>query len=148
MSAAEVFLAETDVAVRSCAAVLRELRPALSEAAMVEQVALQRGEGYRLAMLRVDGAVMTVAGFRVQHMLATGKTMYVDDLVTAAAGRSRGYGATMLRWLLELARTEGCATFSLDSGTQRKEAHAFYLRERLRITSFHFAMPLAGDGQG
>ena len=44
----------------------------------------------------------------------------------------------MLHWLMELARTEGCDAFSLDSGTQRQEAHAFYLRERLRITSFHF----------
>ena len=143
-----VLLAETDEDVRSCAVVLRELRTALGEAEIVAQIALQRGEGYRLAMLRADGEVATVAGFRVRHLLATGKTMYVDDLVTAAAARSRGYGATMLRWLMDLARSEGCTTFSLDSGTQRRDAHAFYLRERMRITSFHFAMPLAGGGQG
>ena len=143
-----MLLAETDAAVRGCAAVLRELRPAWSEEELVERIALQRGEGYRLAMLRVDGMVRTVAGFRVQHMLATGKTMYVDDLVTGAAGRSRGYGATMLGWLVELAKREGCATISLDSGTQRQEAHAFYLRERLRITSFHFSMPLLRDAEG
>lgn len=144
--AGQVKLAETDDELRACAAVLRELRPTLSEAQLVEQIALQRAEGYRVAMLKADGEVRTVAGFRVQLMLATGRTMYVDDLVTTATGRSHGYGATMLRWLRELARAEGCATFSLDSGTQRTEAHAFYLRERLRITSFHFAMPLPGHG--
>ena len=44
----------------------------------------------------------------------------------------------MLHWLMELARSEGCVSFSLDSGTHRQEAHAFYFRERLRVTSFHF----------
>jgi hypothetical protein len=44
--------------------------------------------------------------------------------------------------LIALAREAGCVSFSLDSGTQRQEAHAFYLRHRLRITSFHFHLPL------
>ncbi len=137
-----VRIAATTDELRACLPVMRELRPELGEAEMLSQVELQRREGYRVAMLTVDGVVKTVAGFRVQLMLSSGKTMYVDDLVTAGAARSEGYGREMLRWLTELARAEGCATISLDSGTQRREAHAFYLRERLRITSFHFAMPL------
>ncbi len=115
-----------------------ELRPALRQEEFVAAMRRQESEGYRLAMLEDEGAVTTVAGYRVQHMLATGKTMYVDDLVTAGATRSRGHGSVMLRWLMELARAEGCASFSLDSGTQRQEAHAFYFRERMRISSFHF----------
>lgn len=144
----EIQLAETDDDLRACAAVLCELRPALGEAEIVDQVRRQRAEGYRLAVLRDGGKVQSVAGFRTMLMLSSGKTMYVDDLVTAGTGRSRGYGRAMLEWLVEQARAEGCATFSLDSGTQRQEAHAFYLRERLRITSFHFAMPLSGKRQG
>ena len=41
-------------------------------------------------------------------------------------------------WLQEYARTAGCETFSLDSGTHRQDAHAFYFRERMRVTSLHF----------
>jgi hypothetical protein len=48
----------------------------------------------------------------------------------------------MIEWLVALARKEGCATFSLDSGTQREQAHAFYFRQGLRITDFHFQMQL------
>ena len=48
----------------------------------------------------------------------------------------------MLDWLQNYAREEGCETFSLDSGTHRQEAHAFYFRERMRVTSFHFAKKL------
>jgi len=68
--------------------------------------------------------------------------MYVDDLVTDEAMRSRGFGKRMIEWLVEQARSEGCKTFSLDSGTHREAAHAFYFRVGLRISDFHFQMPL------
>jgi predicted GNAT superfamily acetyltransferase len=64
--------------------------------------------------------------------------MYVDDLVTSDRNRSKGYGRMLNQHLHEVARANGCATVQLDSGTQRKEAHRFYLRERYDITSFHF----------
>ncbi len=131
-------LAAADGEILRCFPVMQELRPALREGEFVAAIRAQQSEGYRLAMLEEEGRVTTVGGFRVQHMLATGRTMYVDDLVTAAASRSKGHGKAMLQWLMHLARAEGCDSFSLDSGTQRQEAHAFYLRERLRITSFHF----------
>ncbi len=131
-------LAASDAELLRCFPVMRELRPALLQEKFVATIRAQQGEGYRLAMLEDAAGVTTVGGFRVQHMLATGKTMYVDDLVTASAARSKGHGKAMLQWLMELARTESCDAFSLDSGTQRQDAHAFYLRERLRITSFHF----------
>ena len=36
----------------------------------------------------------------------------------------------------------GCERLQLDSGTGRKDAHAFYLREGLRIEAFHFGIKL------
>ncbi len=48
----------------------------------------------------------------MQNMLSSGKTLYVDDLVTDAAARSQGYGEAMLQWLIALAREAGCDTFS------------------------------------
>lgn len=123
---------------------MRELRPTLTSADdFIERVHVQQGEGYELALLEEDQTVVTVAGFRVQHILATGLTLYVDDLVTAASARSRGHGKTMIDFLITLARDRGCESFSLDSGTHRQDAHAFYLRERLRISSFHFYLPLS-----
>ncbi len=130
--------ARSDAEILGCFAVMQELRPALKNEEFVQTIRRQENEGYRLAMLEDESRVTTVAGFRVQHMLVTGKTMYVDDLVTAMTARSLGHGKVMLQWLMMTARAEGCASFSLDSGTHRQDAHAFYLRERLRITSFHF----------
>ena len=126
-----------------CFPVMRELRPKLSSAEeFVARVQQQQAEGFQLAYSEHGGEVVTVAGFRVQHMLATGYTLYVDDLVTAEHARSHGHGKAMLQALIAHAREHGCDMFSLDSGTWRQEAHAFYFREEMRVSSFHFVLPL------
>ena len=135
-------IAATPEEIERCFPVMHQLRPLLVAGEFVERIQAQQAEGYQLASLEYDGRVVSVAGFRVQKMLSSGKTFYVDDLVTDAAARSQGHGEAMIQWLIALARDAGCNTFSLDSGTHRQDAHAFYLRERLRITSFHFSLPL------
>jgi GNAT superfamily N-acetyltransferase len=135
-------LAESDEQIARCFKVMAQLRPSLAAEEFGRRVRAQQAEGYRLAFLEDAGEVVAAAGFRVMEMLATGRTLYVDDLVTDATRRSRGHGKAMLDWLQQYARQAGCDNFSLDSGTQRQEAHAFYFRERMRVTSFHFAKPL------
>jgi GNAT superfamily N-acetyltransferase len=135
-------IATTPAEIDRCFAVMSQLRPLLVAGEFVARVQAQQAEGYQLASLEHEGAVVSVAGFRFQNLLVSGKTLYVDDLVTDAAARSQGHGEAMLQWLITLAREAGCEMFSLDSGTQRQEAHAFYLRQRMRITSFHFALRL------
>jgi GNAT superfamily N-acetyltransferase len=135
-------IATTPAEIDRCFPVMSQLRPKLIATEFLGQVQRQQAEGYQLAFLEHEGAVVSVAGFRVQNMLSSGKTFYVDDLVTDANARSKGHGEAMIQWLIALAREAGCDSFSLDSGTHRQEAHAFYLRNRLRITSFHFHLPL------
>lgn len=139
----DIHFAKSPETIARCFAVMRELRPSLASAEeFIARVQEQQQEGFQLAFLEREGEVVTVAGFRVQHMLASGLTLYVDDLVTGEAYRSQGNGKRMLDWLIAYAREQGCNTFSLDSGTQRREAHAFYFREEMRISSFHFMLPL------
>jgi GNAT superfamily N-acetyltransferase len=138
----QIGLAETPEVIQRCFRVMSHLRPHVAEAEFIPRVQEQQSQGYQLAYVLDDGEVVAVAGFRVMEMLATGRTMYVDDLVTDDARRSRGYGKAMLGWLQARACEQGCETFSLDSGTHRQEAHAFYFRERMRVTSFHFAKKL------
>ena len=138
----EVKLADSAGEIARCLPVMLHLRPLLAADEFVGRVSAQQAQGYRLAYLEHDGAVVAVAGFRVMEMLSSGRTLYVDDLVTDPAHRSHGHGKAMLDWLQEYAREAGCETFSLDSGTQRQEAHAFYFRERMRVTAFHFAKKL------
>ena len=137
-----VQLAETDADIHRCFPVIAELRPHLVEAQFVARVRRQQGEsGFQLAFVE-DGGVKSVAGFRVAEFLAWGKILYVDDLISTSAERSKGHGKLLLDWLVARARAAGCAQFHLDSGVQRFEAHRFYLRERMIISAHHFSLNL------
>jgi GNAT superfamily N-acetyltransferase len=138
----ELRCAETDAEIKRCFDVMHQLRPKLLREHFVAAIRAQQAEGYQLAWIEREGRVVTVAGFRIQHMLVSGKTVYVDDLVTDEAARSQGHGEVMLQALVQHARKAGCSTFSLDSGTHRTEAHGFYFRHSLRISAFHFQLSL------
>lgn len=136
-------LAHTDQDIHRCFAVMAQLRPHLQAATFVATVRQMMTEGYQLAYLQgPDGEVGCVAGFRITHNLFLGKNLYVDDLVTDEAHRSQGLGATMFIGLEAYARQHGCAAVHLDSGTQRHDAHRFYLRQGMHINCFHFAKTL------
>lgn len=137
-------IAGTDEEVMKCYAVMRALRPHIEEADFLPRVRRLETNGYRLAYVEVDGGIVAVAGIRLGENLAWGRYLYVDDLVTLPAQRSRGHGAALLGWLREYARNEGCDQLHLDSGLQRKEAHRFYLREGMTQASLHFAEHLNG----
>jgi GNAT superfamily N-acetyltransferase len=137
-----IAIAETDDEINGCFAVMSELRPQIGREAFLPRVRSQMQGGYRLAYLSDAGEVVACAGFRIFETLAWGRILYVDDLVTAERRRSHGFGARMLDWLLEHARTEGCQQFHLDSGTWRTQAHRFYFRQGLFIKSFHFSREL------
>lgn len=120
-----------------------QLRPEFDADRFVAQMQRQIDEGCRATVLYDgEGVPRAFACWRVMEMLAVGKHVYVDDLVTDAAARSRGHGKAMLDWLKAEATRLGCARLQLDSGTHRQDAHAFYLREGLRIEAFHFGIAL------
>ena len=128
--------------IHQCFLVMKQLREKLTAEEFVERVAEQEREGYKLAFLERGGQVLGVAGFRIYHMLATGKTMYVDDLVTDEKARSQGVGEALLKWLIELSREQKCETFSLDSGTHRRRAHRFYFVQGMHIANYHFELAI------
>jgi GNAT superfamily N-acetyltransferase len=135
-------IATTDAEINRCFPVMHQLRPKLIADEFVSRIQTQQAEGYQLAYLEENSTIVAVAGFRLQTLLWSGRTLYVDDLVTDAERRSQGYGETMLTWLIALAKDANCTTFMLDSGTHRNEAHAFYFRHGLRISDFHFKLAL------
>ena len=137
-----VRIAETDAEIAACFDVVQELRSRLVREDFVARVRLQQQAGYRLAFIPEDGVAVAAAGFRISTFLAWGRALYVDDLVTSAQLRSHGHGKALLDWLAAHAKANGCEQLHLDSGTQRKDAHRFYLRERMEISSFHFQRPL------
>jgi GNAT superfamily N-acetyltransferase len=139
----DIHIADTDARIMACFPVLRQLRPHLVEGTFIADVRRMQGTGFVLACL-VDSEVRAVAGYREMEMFATGRILYVDDLVTDSEHRSRGYGKSLLRWLLEEARRRGCAYLELDSGLKRLDAHRFYRRHGLEEVALHFSIPTSG----
>lgn len=137
--------ADGDAAIARCHPVMHQLRPHVPRDGFVERVRRQAATGYRLAYVEDAGRVVAVAGFRIGESLPDGLHLHVDDLVTDAAVRSGGHGARLLSWLEALARREGCAALTLDSGVQRYAAHRFYLRHRMEIRGHHFVLALGED---
>jgi GNAT superfamily N-acetyltransferase len=91
----------------------------------------------------VDGAdVAGVAVYRVYENTFVGRQLYVDDLVTDERRRSTGVGRALLGYLAQKARAADLENLSLDSGTQRQQAHKFYFREGMVVTAFHFGKKL------
>lgn len=144
VAAPDIRAADDPATLRAAWPVVAQLRPHLDEEAFLAQALRQQAEGWRATVLLEGGVVRAFAGWRVQEMLAHGRLLYVDDLVTDSAARSAGHGKALLDWLKAQASALGCRSLQLDSGTQRIDAHAFYLRERLRIVSFHFSGALDG----
>lgn len=122
--------------------VMGQLRDHLDEAEYLRRVAAQRPAGFRVYVGETEGRIVAAMGLRPQTNLVYGFHLYVDDLVTDAAERSRGHGEAMIAYAESLARAWGASCLRLDSGKQRLRAHAFYERIGLPKSGFAFRKEL------
>jgi GNAT superfamily N-acetyltransferase len=119
--------------------VLLQLRPHLTPESFVAVYEEGHPQGLRYLVAYDGGCCVGVAGWRLLATTHSIRKLYVDDLVTAEAERSRGIGSALLAELRDRAVAAGCSMLELDSGVHRADAHRFYMREGLTIASFHFA---------
>jgi GNAT superfamily N-acetyltransferase len=124
--------------------VLRELRPHLDEASFEAVYREGHPQGLRFLAAYDGDRCVGVAGWRILALTFAGRKLYVDDLVTTGDGRSKGVGHALLAELEARARARDCTVLDLDSGVQRHDAHRFYFRERMHISSHHFTKALGG----
>lgn len=135
--------ATSDVAIRACHPVLRELRPHLTDSEdFLARVRRQQQTGYRLIYVEEEGAAAACAGFRLTEHLKWGRALYVDDLICREISRGRGHATALMDWLEALARAEACYEMRLDSGFTRQTAHRFYHARGMAIVSLHFRKAL------
>ena len=132
-----------DDRLRAVYPVMRELRPEMSEEDFNTIYAAEHSHGFRIAAVFDGDECRAAAGYRLMTNYVSGRHVYVDDLVTAEAWRSKGYGRLLNEFLMGVARREGCSSVQLDSNVRRREAHRFYFRERYSIAAFHFVRPVS-----
>ena len=131
----------------ACHDLMRQLRPHLTSVdEFIARWRRQSADGYRILALW-DGqgpksGPCALAGYRITENLVHGKFLYVDDLVSDQAERSRGYGAQLLDKLKEEGRALGCNKLVLDTGLDNALAHRFYYRQGLLAQALRFNFPL------
>jgi GNAT superfamily N-acetyltransferase len=134
-----------DDEIRATFFIMQQLRPNLTNADEYLRLVqtLKETEGYRLTALFDGETCVATAGFRVKRCLFSGGNpeIYIDDFITDSEKRSQGFGMQLFAWLKNECRELSCAGISLDSGTQRIEAHKFYSKEGMQKTAFHFYKP-------
>ena len=115
----------------------RQLRPQLPKdyAGRLKEVF---AGGAEMAVAVNDAVVVGLTVFRVLEKTHSGRELYCDDLVTDETQRSTGVGHALMQYMERICRQRRCDTFALDSGAQRRQAHKFYFREGMTISSFHF----------
>ena len=126
---------------RRAEAVHRQLRPAMPDGYEDKMKRVFAG-GARMCVALEGDKVAGVAVYRMYENTASGRQLFVDDLVTDESRRSAGVGRALLGHLEKKARGADFDNLSLDSGTQRQQAHKFYFREGMVVTSFHFGKKL------
>ena len=136
----ELFTPESEVELKLCFPVFKELRPHLNEKNFIDQVTRQRDQSYKIVAIKHNGIVPSAAGFRFAEFLAWGKVLYVDDLTTLPNHRGKGYATEILDWLIAYAKTNKCRGLHLDTGHHRHSAHKLYLKKGLSITSHHLSI--------
>ncbi|PYZ97621.1 GNAT family N-acetyltransferase [Alteribacter lacisalsi] len=118
---------QTESEIRQAYQVMRHLRTNLSEDDYMKLVKEARElDGYRMMVLDHDGKIAVVAGFKPMITLYYGRFVWVCDLVTDPAIRSKGFGEALLKAVHQWAKDEGYERMALSSGLQRTEAHRFY----------------------
>ena len=152
MSAAQatpdVRYAVTEPDVAACYGLMRQLRPGLqSEAEFITRWKRQAAAGYRLLALWQGSNPIALAGFRSQENLVHGRHIYLDDLVTDEAARSRGYGRILMEHLRRECRTLGCAKLLLDTPLSNVFGHRFYYRHGLLAIALRFSLVLPPNGE-
>lgn len=126
-----------------CYPAFLELRPHLSnEQTFVEQVQRQQKESYRIYAIEDGDEIVSCIGLRVFTMLARGKVLYIDDLITKESVQGKGYGNKLMKHAIDLARELGCERVHLDTGYTRHAAHRVYLNNGFELYCHHMALKL------
>ena len=115
----------------------RQLRPQLPQDYLGRMRELF-ANGAEMAVAAAGTEVVGVTVFRILEKTFCGRELYCDDLVSDEKQRSTGVGHALMQYMENICRERGCDVLTLDSGTHREQAHKFYFREGLTITSFHF----------
>ena len=135
----EIKIAKTNVDIEKNWEVIKLLRPHLIKKEYINLMRNMFDNGYQLAFIEENGKGVSIIGFRHLQFLFNGKHIYIDDLSTLKEYRNKGYAGKLIDYVNQLAKIKGYKVVTLDSGTQRFDAHRLYIKKGFVIDSYHFS---------
>lgn len=123
-----------------CFEVMKELRPHHTAGSFLITIKQMKKEGYHLLYIEDDGIAVCAAGFRFTTTLYNGLIIDLDDFVTLAAARKKGYAAILFDHIAAIAKEKSIQTIHLNSAHHRNDAHRFYLSKKMNIIAHHFSL--------
>ncbi|MBY0597852.1 GNAT family N-acetyltransferase [Bacillus bingmayongensis] len=119
--------------------VLQQLRTALTKEEARVLFRQMKEENYQLfSLFNKEGEAVSLAGVAACTNFYNKKHVFVYDLVTAEAHRSKGYGEVLLSYIERWGKEQGCTCIALTSAFPRIDAHLFYEREGYDRVSYSF----------
>lgn len=123
--------------------VLQQLRTALTKEEVQSLFHQMKEERYQLfSLYNEENEVVSLAGVAICTNFYNKKHVFVYDLVTAEAHRSKGYGKALLSYIEEWGAEKECSSVVLTSAFPRINAHRFYEREGYDKVSYAFCKEL------
>ncbi|MEN1935853.1 GNAT family N-acetyltransferase [Paenibacillus sp. 102] len=119
--------------------VLQQLRTALTKEEAQSLFRQMKEERYQLfSLYNKENEVVSLAGVAVCTNFYNKNHVFVYDLVTAEAHRSKRYGEVLLSYIERWGKERGCTCITLTSAFPRIDAHRFYEREGYEKVSYSF----------
>ncbi len=122
--------------------VVKQLRDTLSYEEFEDLIYDMRDMEYKMIGVMDADKLISYAGVAIQTNLYHKRHLFVFDLVTDEKFRGKGYGKTLMDYLVDYARMGMCEKIVLSSGLQREEAHLFYEKNGFDKRSFVFVKTL------
>lgn len=138
-----ITLAKSHEDLERCYSIIKELRKDLSFSDYLSVYEnAHKADGYEMATLEGEGQVFAAMGFRILHDFVHGKHLYIDDLVVTEGQRSKGHGATLLRYAEKLGENLGCKILRLCTGIENEMGKKFYERNDWNLRAVVFKKKL------
>ena len=99
----------------------------------------EEDDNMHLLVLEEDGMVVASVQMAIIESLTHNVRPFaiVENVVTHADHRNRGYASSLLAWATEIARERGCYKMSLETGSNKESTLNFYRRNGFEIDAKH-----------
>jgi len=121
---------------------VKQLRVGLDYDEFEDLIYDMRDINYKMIGLMQKDKLISYAGIGVSTNLYHKRHLFVYELVTDEQHRGKGYGRSMMEYLVDYAKIAMCENIVLSSGFSREDAHRFYEKDGFVKKSFVFVKSL------